>query len=90
MSGAPSHSLLSANSVIETILPAKPVSSTRRKLHRRASLGASAEARMASATCGTNIVPYRVLSKPNPSGLVKIELAAGNVTSAKPCTMAAP
>jgi hypothetical protein len=30
-----------------------------------------------------------VLSKPKPSGLVKIELAAGNVTSARPCTTAA-
>jgi len=39
---------------------------------------------MANATCGTNIVPYRALSKPKPSGLVKIALAAGNVTSARP------
>src|SRR5215211_3049659 len=32
---------------------------------------------------------YRVLSKPNPSALVKIELAAGNLTRAKPWTTAA-
>jgi hypothetical protein len=56
-SGAPMSRRLSASSVMETILPANPANSTRRKLDRRASFGANAEARMANATCGTNIVP---------------------------------
>jgi len=56
-SGARSNSALNASNAIETMLLANPASSTRRKLRRRASFGASADAKMASTTCGTNIVP---------------------------------
>ena len=53
--------------------------------NRRASHGPTAEANIASTTCGTNIAPYCALDKWKPAGLVKIALAAGKVTSAKPC-----
>ena len=46
----------------------------------------SAEARIASATWGMNIAPYCAPDRLKPEGLAKIALAAGNVTSARPCT----
>jgi hypothetical protein len=35
-------------------------------------------------TCGKNMLPYCVLERPYSVGLVKIVLAAGNVTSVMP------
>ena len=39
---------------------------------------------IAVTTCGKNMVPYWVLDRPYWLGLVKIVLAAGNVTSVMP------
>src|SRR5450631_2149270 len=44
---------------------------------------------MASATCGRNMAPYRLLDSPYSLLSVKIVLAAGNVTRTMPCTSAA-
>ena len=41
--------------------------------------------RIASTTCGMNIAPYCVPDRSKPVGLAKIVLAAGKVTSARPC-----
>ena len=41
---------------------------------------------MASATCGRNMAPYWLLDSPYSLSLVKIVLAAGNVTRTMPCT----
>jgi hypothetical protein len=53
---------------------------------RRASPAPSSEVAMASATCGRNMVPYWLLDSPYSLLLVKIVLAAGNVTRTMPCT----
>ena len=45
---------------------------------------------MASTTCGRNISPYCAVLRSYPVGLVRIELAAGNETSASPWASPAP
>ena len=81
----PINSALAASSAMERRLAPRPNSSTPRIPSRRASQGPTAEAKMASATCGMNIAPYCALDKWKAVGLANIALAAGNVTSARPC-----
>ena len=65
---------------------ARPSSSTRLALNRRARRPPSSDVAMAVSTCGTNMAPYCVLLRSYSEGSVKIELAAGKVTSVMPWT----
>ena len=82
----PISSGLAESSAIETRSPPSPSNNTPRNPNRRASHGPEEEARIAIATWGMNIAPYPAPERWKPVGLTKIALAAGNVTSAKPCT----
>src|SRR6476620_5972949 len=68
---------------------ASPIRYTRRVPTRRAQPAPRSADATAVTACGTNIAPYAVLVRPYSLGLVKIPLAAGNVTSAMPWTTAA-
>jgi hypothetical protein len=83
-----STKLLRTSKVMETRLLTRPSRNTRFKCQRRAKAGARLEARIARITWGRNIAPYWELLNPYPfgCGLVKMELAAGNVTKATPWT----
>ncbi len=82
--GEDTSSRLPASSIIDARLAPSPTRNTRLSPHRRASAGAAADATMARATCGRNIAPYWVSLSPYTRGLVRMELAAGNVTKANP------
>jgi len=74
------------SSAMDTRSASRPAKKTRLVPNRRARLPPSSEAVTAVTTCGRNMVPYWVLDRPYSLGLVKMVLAAGNVTSAIPCT----
>jgi hypothetical protein len=80
-----SKNWLTSSSDVATSPAARPVRYTRLALKRRASAAPSSDAVIAVATCGRKRVPYCVLVRPYSSGLVKIVLAAGKVTSTIPC-----
>ena len=81
---------LSTSSTIATRFATSPTCSTRCSDQRAASSGDVAAPVMARTTCGTNISPYWVVLRSYPVGLTRIELAAGNDTSARPWTSPAP
>ena len=76
---------LTNSSAIASRSPASPMSSSRFGPMVPASLAPASDATIAAIACGRNSPPYAVLDRSYQSGLVRIELAAGNVTSATPC-----
>lgn len=77
---------VTTSSTIDVMFAVRPSSSTRLALNRCARAPPSSDVAIAVSTCGTNMAPYCVLLRSYPEGSVKIELAAGNVTSVMPWT----
>jgi len=84
--GSLSRALVTTSTTIAVLFAARPTSSTRFAVNRRAMVAPSSDVVMAVSTCGRNIAPYCVLLRSYSVGSVKIELAAGNVTRVMPCT----
>ena len=75
---------LTMSSAIDARSATRPARKTRLVPNRWASRPPSSAPVIAVTTCGKNMVPYWVLDRPYWLGLVKIVLAAGNVTSVMP------
>ena len=82
----PQAKRLDTSSAIDARSAPRPSKRTRFSPHRRASRPPSSAAVTARTVWGANMTPYSPFDRPYACGSVNTALAAGNVTSARPCS----